>query len=253
MSYLYYYFGSEDSTDIDVLVDHADASGTEVDLQLIPIVKQCIKKSASWDINIIRIKDGFVSHSIPSKGSPDAVNNSLFATYKLHRQSFELPIKGNLPRNNLLALVKCIRMILTQFKKCSNRQYYESKIRPAIKENFYKWINILIEIDWAMFTFNDEADKINAFKKIAFNIGQTISLLKGIEIYTKSSLKNQHPLLSQFIDRTNTNNSEIICSYATQLHDLLITYPINIVNDNVIECNGEKVDFRKELDAGTFT
>src|SRR4051812_9301526 len=89
----YYIYGSGDSLDTDVLIVHPDAKSDAQDRCLwCPIRDNFIEQYPeiwSWgEPNMIWIDNGYVTQSIPSKGSPDAVNNSLFETYHLHEQKY---------------------------------------------------------------------------------------------------------------------------------------------------------------------
>lgn len=113
IGYKYSFFGSSDSTDIDVMIDHANATGEPTDKDLITSLKNKHPDIKEWNINIISIKDGFVVKSIPSKGSLDSVNNSLFYTYHLHAQQqlFAFPLADRVERILPLAVIKCVRAV----------------------------------------------------------------------------------------------------------------------------------------------
>ncbi|MDB5012483.1 MAG: hypothetical protein JWQ25_685 [Daejeonella sp.] len=243
----YYFFGSEDSIDIDVLVVHKKATGTETDKALIKDIKSLNPKASDWNINIIDIENGYITKSIPSKGSVDSVNNSLFRTYNLHNQKYSFPIKAAMARNFALAAVKCIRAILTSFKKTSYDSFYKEQIRNTLKfGDFNEWIHILKQIDFNMPFYDVHIKNLNSYKSLAFRIGQTISLSKGIEIYTKKELKASHPTLIPIINRETVVVGDILQTKVLELYAILCTLPIRILEKNVIEFEGVIVDIAKE-------
>lgn len=219
----YYRFGSKDSIDIDVLVNHPEATGQEKDKNIINALKNQFPGIADWNVNIISIENGVVVKSIPSKGSPDGVNNSLFETYHLHEQKFPFPLERKLDRNVDAAIEKCLTAIFTFFKRTNQEEFYKSipkEIKNGeapMKERLAK----LSEFDFNLLPYDDDMRNRNAFKSIAFIIGQTLSLLNGIEIYTKSDLILNHVELTDFILRKQIKSNCIINQKMKQLIELL--------------------------------
>lgn len=245
----YYRFGSKDSRDIDILIDHFDCKGEESDKDLIESLKKLhpeIEKE-KWQINIIKIEDAFVIKSIPSKGSADSVNNSLFETYHLHKQNHPFPLKGLVERCRILALVKCLRAVLTSFAKYSAPTYYETTIRPIIKSKLFKdWIDLLDKIDFNELQFDNDVIKKNQLKSLAFHIGQTISLINNIEIYTKQELVYWHPELSNLIKREECENSIALThGKLKELQQLINTLELKY-SAEIVMFESSKVNFKKE-------
>jgi hypothetical protein len=67
----------------------------------------------------------------------------------------------------------------------------------------------------------DEIKKTDSLKRISFHVGQTISLLENIEIYTKSDLIKEHPELSDYINRIPLNSYENLNNKIYQLKNCL--------------------------------
>jgi hypothetical protein len=130
----YYRFGSKNSLDKDYLIDHPNATGKEDDTNLIKKLKDEFPKMYDWDINIIKIRNGKIIYSIPSKGNPDSVHNSLLMTYSLHDQCFDCPITDAVERDITKAIDKCIDHILT-FHKKTDKNFYSQFARKALKSN----------------------------------------------------------------------------------------------------------------------
>ncbi len=224
MNFEYYVFGSEDSIDTDVLIVHPDSKGLEIDNLLIKQIKSEYSEAYNWNINIIQIDDGTVINSIPSKGSPDSVNNSLYETYKLHQQKYPFPLKRKLERNIPLAIEKCLISIFTFYKKTNHDEFYKS-IPKEFKNgsaNLIDRLSFLEKIDFNILPYEEEIKNINAFKSLAFHVGQTISLINGIEIYTKQKFLSFHPDLKMLIKRTDINQRDNINNKIIELKNLII-------------------------------
>ncbi|MNJ83890.1 hypothetical protein D3C87_13190 [compost metagenome] len=232
IGYNYYFFGSKDSIDIDVLIVHPESKGLESDFFLIKQINQDHPVSGSWNINIIQINDGVVINSIPSKGSPDSVNNSLYETYHLHEQKYPFPLKTKVQRNISLAIEKCLVVIFTFYKKTNHSEFYKL-IPKGIKNgevNLEDRLLFLEKIDFNVLPYEEDIKNKNAFKSLAFQIGQTISLLDGIEIYTKQKLIAHHPDLEVIIKRISTGKSNLINIKITTLKNSITNhYKINEV------------------------
>lgn len=245
MEYRYYYFGSEDSLDRDVLIDHPGATGTQQDSKLADALKEKYPICKDWDINIIRIENGYVTRSTPIKGSVDSVNNALFQTYDLHKQVYELPVAGNLPRNILMAIVRCIREILVSVKKTP---LYNDVIRYALRGNFSERIEALEKVSYSSISHFDLENQKRIFKRVVFRLGQTLSLFNGIEIYTKRDFKTHHPDLAFIIDRTQLPEPGQVEARIHELYQILKTMEFKITGENQVQWNHWIVDYDQELE-----
>ncbi|MCA6493249.1 MAG: hypothetical protein IM572_11290 [Chitinophagaceae bacterium] len=219
IGYKYYRFGSADSIDIDILVDHPEATGQEKDKDLISALKKQFLQTADWNMNIISIENGVVIKSIPSKGSPDGVNNSLFETYRLHEQKFPFPLERKLKRNVDAAIEKCLTAIFTFYKNTRHQEIYEAIPRQIKKGQapMEERLRVLQQFSFNNQPYDDDAKNKNAYKSTAFHIGQTISLINGREIYTKADLVYLHPELSPIIKRENIGLLERLNSKKDEL------------------------------------
>jgi hypothetical protein len=247
LEYKYYRFGSEDSIDLDLLIEHPDSTGRESDTGLILKITEKHSNLSNANINIIKIEDHTVIHSIPSKGSPDAVHNSLFYTYHFHHQKFDLPIKVPIKRNLLLAIVRCVRVILTSFKKAKKNKLYRETIRPILRnDSFSNWLKICLKLDFELFNTLSMGE-IDLKKKLVFHICQTISLINGIEIYTKKDLINHHPDVEDIINRiASTTSSQKIYEKTNLLLKQIENLEIKELTNNILELNTFKVNYREE-------
>ncbi|WP_303917917.1 hypothetical protein [Draconibacterium sediminis] len=222
----YYIFGSEDSIDTDVLIVHPDSKGLESDSQLIKQINETYPITRNWNINIIKIEDGVIINSIPSKGNPDSVNNSLFETYNLHEQKHPFPQIRKVKRNKDLAIEKCLVSIFTFYKRTIHHEFYKT-IPKEIKNgkaNTKDRLSFLEKIDFNILPYNEDIKNKNAFKSLAFHVGQTISLLNGIEIYTKQKLITHHPDLAAIVSRTDIGERDVIKRKIIILKNSILNY-----------------------------
>ena len=210
-NFKFYKFGSKDSIDDDYLVEHSEATGTEIDVNLISSLKLQYPEMQEWDINIIKIIDGEILFSIPSKGNRDAVHNSLLRTYSFHKQMFPCPIQYPVERNLELAIEKCVDHVLT-FHKTMDSEFYKNVARPALKSKNSKIkVEALNLIDFNNLKLSDDNDlKLKRLKNITFHISQTLALFDNIEIYTKHELISLYPELEDIIYRREVNSYSVI-------------------------------------------
>lgn len=172
------------------MVEHDGSTGQPADSFLIKDLKTKFPAINTWDINIIKIEDGIVSQLIPSKGSPDITNNILFYTYRNHEQPFEFPLTKAVERNLPLAVVKTVTSILSRLKGSNYNNFYESIVRPVLRNSpWQERVAILPMLDFKTPLYENLMDNQNELKSIAFNLGQTLLLSEGKEIYTKVQLK----------------------------------------------------------------
>jgi hypothetical protein len=148
--YKYYFYGSDDSIDEDVII--------EITSELMPKVQEDRKiflkniemqYDISYNTNLVVIENGIITDTIYPKSWIDSVNNSVFYTYKnhLHKQVYELPIKNPVKRHKLLAIYKTVRVIMAHL----SRTHYRTLVKPVLSgfHNFDLKLNTLPKIDFS--------------------------------------------------------------------------------------------------------
>lgn len=198
----YNVFGSENSIDKDIVVFLNSMPKTIEDSK-----KLCKKieneMGNDTNANLAFIKDGIISKCF--KGTPDEVNNSVFYTYVLHDQDFDLQVKKTIKRNVPLKIARSLRIILTLF----SRTKYRKEIKKALKKEALDKLKVLEKI----ISFNDLDFNKNGltnadiWKNIAFQMIQTRALIEGKEIYTKNDAIEYRPNLTEAINREQMNDS----------------------------------------------
>jgi hypothetical protein len=242
----YYFFGSPDSTDTDVMIDHPDALSQETDSKIVKALKAQYPAIEKWNINIVRIQDGIVVSSIPNKGAADSANNSLYYTFKYHDQIFDFPLVSSVNRNLPLATVKCVNACLLWCKGNNRDEEYRDRLRPILRSgNWFDCVNLLPTLTFETPFTNNNAENRNIYKSLAFNIGQTIALFNSKEIYTKGGMGEYHPTLIPLLKRETCNPHEALHEKLIKLHELINAQTIIERDKHEIEWNGFKIDTKR--------
>lgn len=211
--YKYYFFGSEDSVDIDVLLEVSEIPKDKQYCQDFVKELKAVNNLTNWNIGLVVIKNGYVVDTESSKGSIDSTNNSLFTTYFLHstKQIHPLPIIGLVDRNVLLAIYKSVRTILSAM----TRTQYRQDIKPILKycHDFSLKLEALKKVDLlSINTFNQpyQSDK-DCWKIIAFYVSQTYLLQQtGGTFHSKKEMISWYPYLKSFLYREEFSEAELI-------------------------------------------
>jgi hypothetical protein len=208
------FFGSKSSEDYDVMVFVDSIPNTEecknlcayYNDQLLRLFKYNNMIDKELNSNIAVIKDGII-HEI-FKGTTDEANNSLFLTYDYHQQFHKNEITRLIERDVDIKMMRCARSILMIL----SRSKYRSAVKLALRSNFAKKIEILEKIDYSLIVEEDIKERFefkDAIKMLAFQLGQTLALIDGIELYTKEDIVLYYPTLSDMMFRKRYDMTEI--------------------------------------------
>ncbi len=253
--YEYYFYGSHDSLDEDVVVS--------IPKEDMPIIQEDRKRfikaletkyNLPWNATLIVVENGVVTDTIYPKSWVDSINNSLFNTYGFHlsKQKFPNPIKRKLERNILLAVYKCVRTTCAML----TRTHYRTQVKPIIKgcHPFKLKLDFLKTVDYntvESFNQGNMTDQ-DVWKVIAFYIGQNYSLIHfGKEIYTKKDLVEYHPNLFNFIYRKKLSKQDfdILNRYLKEWLELVHMYEYDSgkCEGTTLENKGSKIDMKNEI------
>lgn len=200
----HYIFGSKSSRDYDILVL----------VDNIPNIAECKKLCEGYDkyfayhypdkpVNVnIGVINTIKSLAKVYKGTADEVNNSVCATYNLHEQKFPLELVP-VNRDVDLKVIRAVRIILGFL----SRTQYRKEVKDALfSEDIDLRLKTLKSIDLTTITdFGKNESLEEICKTIAFQIGQTWSLVEGREVYTKEDIAKPFPSLDKFLKRTSTD------------------------------------------------
>jgi len=240
----YYFFGSPNSVDIDVMIDHPMAKNLHIDKQIVAELKATYPAIETWDINLVRIANDQIVYA--QKGLADCCHNSLYKTAGFHSQNFEIPLKVPVKRNLPLAVADCVVTLLMATKKKPHKEFYEKEVSPALKSP--EWAvrtSVLATVDFDI-PFNDVVSENSKYlKSLAFDLGQTISLLNGIEIYTKQEVIENHPTLTDLINRVSVRNiNEIMQEKIAELLKLLKDLSFSQPGPELLRYRDQAINFR---------
>ena len=183
-------FGSESSLDLDVIVFveeiPADASkGNELckfyNKSIGDIYEDMYGITKEVNSNLAILKNGYVVQV--HKGTSDEVNNSIVLTREFHTQFHKNKyVNGLLPRDLQIKLLRTARVLLSFLSRTSHR----AKVKAALRGDVYHKIMTLREIDLSgMVDLGKSNVKFEDYlKTMAFQLGQTIGLFHGIELYS---------------------------------------------------------------------
>lgn len=243
----YYYFGSENSTDEDVLIVVDEIpENMEIAIQYLKKLNRTFE--VNWNSNLIVIKDGLIVNSIPAKGSPDSIGFSLNDTYHLHEQAFDYPITQLWKRHKLLHIYKCVRTILS----VCTRTHYRKDIMPLKGihpfENKLKSLGVVdfTKIDTFNNKYQSDAD---SWKTIAFYLGQSFLYFSNDKYYMqKDQIANEFPFLRPFLYRETITQRD-----KEKLEDMKMVYLVHLDSmdfknnhSGILRLDEEKIDMKKE-------
>lgn len=202
--------GSEDSLDHDIYVILPEQVDNKV-------AKEICRSYRYYNANLLTISNGQVSWCY--KGTVDECNNSLFNTYDLHEQTIENPVTSLLKRQYGLKMVRTIRGILSYFSRTEKRKEVKKALRSECM-NFK--IEVLESLNISETTDYQKASVTEVYKFLAFQLGQTIALLKdNKELFTKSAVANYYPDLQNFLLREDNVEPEILDDYLAVFIDIV--------------------------------
>lgn len=196
---MYNIYGSQLSQDLDLM--------SEVSTKLTNIEsKKYISRdtdnlfsvsSKEVDENLCIIDNGTVSWCY--KGSKDEVNNMLYHTYDLHPQNYPRMVDRLVDRNAPLKAFRCVRIVLSMLSRTVHRE----EVKAALKsKDALERIDTLSSISIHIIEkLGNKNFNIQYFRrKAAFQLGQTVALLEGKEIYTKMNMCRYFNDYSLFLD-----------------------------------------------------
>jgi len=196
---IYQFFGSEDSLDVDVVFFIEEMPATL--LEKLQLSKKCSQSLETFfpekeiNGNLAVFKNGNLVEVY--KGTTDELNNALFTTYDHHKQAYDNQVSHLLQRDVDLKFLRSTRMILSFLSKTS----YRTIIKQALKATIIEKAKVLEVIDLNTFSATEKTDSKAVLKAIAFQLGQSIALSEGQELYTKSEIGSYLPDLRKYLYR----------------------------------------------------
>ncbi len=209
MNNIFQIYGSASSQDIDVLVfedylPHSIQERAELCKVYNTYFSSFFQTKKIINSNIAIVENGVLVQV--HKGIPDELNNALFLTYELHQQYFPNQIQELVTRDVELKIIRCARVILSFL----TRTIYRQQVKLALRGNFKEKIEVLSAIKISQIQdFGKNQLRAEVLKTIAFQLGQTLALMEGKELFTKEEVANYLPRLSSFLQRKDIEVAEI--------------------------------------------
>lgn len=203
----FYLFGSEDSTDYDVLVS-VDYIPQDIDkahnmCKYYNTLLSKILNDKDLNCNLGIFKNGKLVKVF--KGTVDELNNVLFYTYDNHNQFFLNPISSPVDRDIDEKILRVARFIITFYSRTELR----SEIKAALRGDLLRKLEALKKIDFVKMTeFVGKKEKSeDIYKVLAFQFGQVFSLIDGHESdsYTKNGIIKNYSDLKNLLKREEVN------------------------------------------------
>ncbi|MFN0203482.1 MAG: hypothetical protein ACKVTZ_18290 [Bacteroidia bacterium] len=213
---IYQRFGSENSLDMDIMFFVTEIPDTLQGARELGAVlaRQFQEKKGiqeSINANIARLENGVITAIF--KGIADESNNALFSTYSLHLQDFPNQIRQKLPRNVQAKCERTARVLLSYLTKTKER----SPIKTALKGDFLQKIDALSILQLTDYETEESLGNTNTLadfqKTFAFQIGQTLALLQGIELFTKNEIAHHFPDLQAYLNRETGVSNAVLQEY----------------------------------------
>lgn len=206
MKEIFQLFGSKSSEDYDVIIfvdeipNIADAKLLCKNFDKLLYMKfvDAGMKIKKLNSNIAILKNGIITDVY--KGTADEVNNSLYLTYNLHKQFFPNQIEKLVERDIDIKIMRASRFMLMYLSRTEHR----FEVKRSLKSNFIKKIKTLENIDLSNITqLGDKSINWHDYlKSMSFQILQSLSLMDGLELYTKEELCEYCPDLQPMLMRT---------------------------------------------------
>lgn len=193
----YYVFGSQDSLDTDILVLVESLGTTEENKKKTKEYEAILQAKFDKQVNVNLGIMGELTLTHVFKGSVDEVNNSIQRTYSLHAQVTPLKIKKSIPRDIQLKILRGTRGAVSFISRTQHRQV----VKAALQGDLRARIDALDSIDFSVPLESSKYPVRDVLKQTAFQLGQVLCLLKGVEVYTKAELSVAIPELKSFLYR----------------------------------------------------
>jgi hypothetical protein len=198
---LFHIFGSPSSIDRDILVfvdtlPELEASKT-LAKQLAPTIQAHFQDAKPPNINFGILDDGVITKTL--KGIPDETNNAILATYGFHLQPYQLAITRPVMRDLDAKYQRAARVILSFYSRTTHRE----GVKQALRRDFKAKCAMLSRLDFSVpVDFGKQATpEVDIYKSIAFQLGQSIALAEGVELYTKEDIVLHFPVFATVLRR----------------------------------------------------
>lgn len=232
--------GSENSLDVDAYVIVPESMTMQEAKKLCDSYKDI-------NANLLSIKDGVVNWCY--KGTVDECNNSILATYNLHKQESECPVNKSLPRSYGLKMIRTVRGLLSYHSRTEMRETVKKALQTSdmdFKLETLSMINLKNVSDYQKTSLTE------TYKFFAFQIGQTLALLKdNVELFTKNQVSDYYPDLRPYLERKENVSVDALQEHWKAFSEYLIATVTKVNKHELFTSNyngvREVFDCKKEI------
>ena len=207
-------FGSGDSLDVDIMVILNEVPPTRDTCKIM-----CLEYDRLFSLhedesepvsnhNLCTVKNGMVDWVY--KGTIDEVNNSMLDTFELHNQyDYGNVITKRMERDPFLKAVRGLRIILSFFSRGVRRKEVKAALKGGIDDKI-KCLEMITPLIPHYDLNKKGTTKIEAYKTIAFQIGQIYGLYTDLELYTKQDIGKVFPTLAPYLRREEVCTGHLV-------------------------------------------
>ena len=200
----YNIFGSENSLDYDIMVFVEDIPSIVMCKKLCKEYEEELSKvftDKPIDVNLAVVKDDMIVDVY--KGFPAECNDMIYWTYKRHikhqRHMKMVTKEVGLTEDYIQTKVaRTVRILLSSL----SRTKYRPMIKKALKGTFMDQLCILqmIRLE-GIYSLHDKHSNEDVRKNLAFQIGQCLGVLEGMQLFSKSSIGAHYCVLNPYLER----------------------------------------------------
>ena len=200
----YQLFGSKDSIDYDIMVFVDELGTTQENHETVAEFDRKLSllyPDKPLNSNLAVVKYGIITEVF--KGTADEVNNMLYLTYDLHEQKHKLKISRLVHRDVDLKILRTARVLLSFLSRTDHR----TEVKKALKSDLHEKLKVLADINLEKITHlgSRNVEWKDYLKIMSFQLGQTIALMDGEELYSKTEIYQTFPKLKTMLLREGEN------------------------------------------------
>lgn len=204
MNNKYQIFGSKSSVDYDMMIFVNTLGTTQESHDLCLEYDKILGKiftDKPVNSNLAILENGIIIKVF--KGSFDEVNNALFLTYDNHDQPYHLMVSGLIDRDIHLKMLRTARVLLSFLSRTEHRK----EVKFALRSDFKVKLETLLKLNLSKINNLGSRNVIweDYLKIMSFQLGQTLSLMNGKELYTKEIISENFPKLESMLNRNGEN------------------------------------------------
>ena len=202
-------FGSPSSLDADLLVVVDELPLTIQDCKIViegleDRLQEYYDKKVNVNLGVI--ENGIVTSVM--KGTADEVNNSIAYTAPMHIENKEYYVKRLVERDVERKIHRAFRIMCSMLSRTSHRTLIKGALKGTTQNKIdaldIMYLPSVKDLGKTNMTFPDY------LKTMAFQIGQTLALIDGKELYTKEDIGDEYPGLRPYLQRDVTANLQTL-------------------------------------------